>query len=297
MTSTSSSANKWLYFIALSLIWGSSYILIKKGLEGFGYVAAATIRLVAAGVAFLPFALRYFRHIPRKKLPIILLSSLLSMLIPSYLFSLSQEHIQSSVAGILIAVTPSFTFLVSTFFFKNTYSYSQLIGLLLGLSCSVALSLLSSDGSTLSVNVYVFLVIGATLCYGLNINIVKYYLADIPPLQLSAVSVTMNGLLAFFFVAIPNYEIFQFSHASIGPVAALLTLGLLGTALAQLLHTKLIQSSSPLFASTTTYVIPIVAIFWGILDNEPFTFGHFVACLGILISVYLVRREKKLVVT
>lgn len=294
---TTSSANKWLYFIALSLIWGSSYILIKKGLEGFGYVAAASIRLVAAGLAFLPFAITYFRRIQPKKLPIILLSSLLSMLIPSYLFSLSQEHIQSSVAGILIAATPSFTFLFSIFFFKNTYSYSQFIGLLLGLSCSVALSLLSSGGTTLSVNVYVFLVIGATLCYGLNINLVKYYLADIPPLQLSAVSVALNGFVAFFFVAVPNYELFQFSQASIGPIAALLILGLLGTALAQFLHTKLIQRSSPLFASTTTYVIPVVAIFWGILDNEPFTFGHFMACLGILVSVYLVRRETKMAVS
>jgi drug/metabolite transporter (DMT)-like permease len=160
---TQSPARKWVYFLALSIIWGSSYILLKKGLESFGYIAAATIRLVSAGLVFLPFGLAFFRKIPSGKWPLVVLSGLLSSLIPSYLFSLSQEHIQSSTAGILLAVTPSFTFLSALFFVRKTYSSLQILGLFLGLFCSITLSLLSSTGLNLSINGYVFLVVIATL--------------------------------------------------------------------------------------------------------------------------------------
>ncbi|QHV93662.1 DMT family transporter [Spirosoma endbachense] len=288
---TQSPARKWAYFLALSIIWGSSYILLKKGLESFSYIAAATIRLGSAGLVFLPLGLAFFRKIPSGKWPLVVLSGLLSSLIPSYLFSLSQEHLQSSTAGILLAITPSFTFLSSLFFVRKTYSSLQILGLFLGLFCSVTLSLLSSTGLNLSINGYVFLIVIATLCYGININLVKQYLADVPPLHLSTVSVTLNGLLAFLFVYLPNQTLFQFTPDTISSYLALVTLGVVGTALAQVLHVKLIYSSSPLFASAITYLIPVVAIFWGILDNESFTVNHFIACLGILASVYLIRQE------
>jgi drug/metabolite transporter (DMT)-like permease len=284
---------KWLYLFAIAIIWGSSYILIKKGLEGFGFMQAATIRLMAAGLVFLPFGIYHFRKIPFRKFPVIVVSGLLAMFIPSYLFSIAQQHVQSSLAGILVAMTPSFTFLFSIIFFKKTYSKIQVVGLLLGLICSIVLSIMSSGGSELSINIYVWLIIIATLGYGININIVKYFLSDVPSQYMSTVSVSLNGLFAFL-VFIPNRNEFLFVHDNVGPLIALLTLGIFGTALAQLLHNRLIFISTPLFASSITYLIPVIAIAWGLVDQEPITLVHFISCIGILISVYMIRKEKTL---
>lgn len=286
------SFQKWFYLAALTLIWGSSYILIKIGLQGYGYVESATLRLMAAGVTFLPLGLRYINRIPRRKMPLVVLSGMLAMFMPSYLFSLSQQHLQSSVAGILVAMTPAFTLVFSVVFFRKTYSLLQVAGLVLGLLCCITLSVISSGSITFSLNVYVFLIVAATMCYGLNINVVKQYLSDIPPLHLSAVAVSINGLIAFAAVFIPNYEQFEFSAAILPSLVALLTLGILATALAQLIHNKLISVSSPLFASTMTYLIPVVAVMWGFLDHEPLIALHFIAIAGILVSVYMIRREK-----
>jgi drug/metabolite transporter (DMT)-like permease len=287
------SLRRWVYLIVLTVIWGSSYILIKVGLHSYGYVESATIRLMTAGLAFLPLGLRCFRKIPFRKTPLILLSGLLAMFIPSYLFSLSQQHIQSSVAGILVAMTPAFTLVFSVFFFRKTYSIFQVAGLALGLLCCITLSIISSGSVTFSMNVYVFLIVVATMCYGLNINLVKQYLSDVPPLYLSALAVSLNGLLAFVLVFIPNYAQFEFTGNKLPSLAALLGLGIFGTALAQLLHNKLIAVSSPLFASTMTYLIPVVAVFWGVFDREPLIALHFIAIAGILVSVYMIRKEKK----
>lgn len=286
------SFQKWFFLVVLSLIWGSSYILIKIGLTGYGYLEGATIRLVAAGIVFLPLGLYYFTKIPLKKFPLVVLSSLLSMFLPAYLLSLSQQHVQSSVTGILIAMTPSFTFLVSVFFFKKSYSAIQFAGLALGLLCCVVLSVVSSGGLGANLNIYVFLIITATLCYGLNINLVKHYLADVPSLGLSAVSVSINGILAFIFVYMPRYDQVQFVESNAIALIALLGLGIFGTALAQLINNKLITLSSPLFASAITYTIPVIAILWGLLDEEPLTMLHFVVIMGILASVYMIRKEK-----
>jgi len=282
---------KWFLLILLSLIWGSSFILIKKGLTGFGFIEAATIRLMSAGLVALPFGLYHFRKIPRQKLPLVLVVSLLSMVIPAYLFCISQQNIQSSVAGILNALTPSFTFLFSMFFFKSKYYFLQVIGLVLGLVSSVFL-VFAGSASSLSFNIYGLLIIGATVCYGLNINFVKTYLADVPSFSLSAVSVSFAGIIVFFLVFLPGQEAYQNISDQTVPFLALITLGVLGTALAQLLQNKIISISSSLFASTSTYIIPIVAILWGVVDNEAFSVRHLISMAGILTAIIFIRMDK-----
>lgn len=283
---------RWFYLFALSLIWGSSYILIKIGLAGFGYIESATIRILAAGVLFLPVVFFNLKKVPLRKIPLLALSGLLGVFIPAYLFCLSQQHIQSSVAGILIAMTPCFTFLISIVFFKKKYGITQISGLILGFACCVALSLFTASGSALSLNGYVLLILVATLCYGVNINFVKAYLSDVPSLQLSTWSGAINGLLAFFCVFLPQIGRFHFERSQTSSLMALLALGVLGTALGQTFHNRLITISSPLFASAPTYLIPVVAIFWGVMDHEPISLIHFIVITGLLISVYLIRKEK-----
>ena len=289
----STASAKWVYLMLLSLIWGSSYILIKKGLTGFGYLEATTIRLVAAGLVCLPLGLYYGRRLPARRLGLVALSGLLGMLVPASLFSLAQQQLPSSVAGVLIATTPSFTFLISVLVFRGTYSRSQLLGVGLGLGSCFWLGMVAAPGTAHVLNPYVLLVLLATLCYGLNINLVKRYLQDVPPLATSTVSVALNGLLAYVFLALPDVaQLRTVADTNPGPLVALVVLGVAGTALAQLLHNQLIRISAPLFASTTTYLIPVVAIGWGVLDGEPVTALHVLASAGILASVYLIRKEQ-----
>lgn len=280
---------KWFYLFVLSLIWGSSFILIKKGLTGFGYFEAATIRLMSAGLAFLPFGWNNFGKIPRAQYPYILLTALLGMFIPAFLFCMAQMKVQSSVAAMLNGLTPVFTFVFSIFIFKIGYKRNQVLGLLLGLGCAILLALERST-STLTFNWHAGLIILATLCYGFNINLIKQRLSHIPAITLSTVTVSIAGLLAFFFAFLPNLEQYHPVHMEWGPLLALMTLGVFGTAIAQLIQYKLIKETSALFASSTTYIIPVVAVCWGILDGEQFQWTHALSIAAILAAVVLIRK-------
>ena len=280
---------KWIYLAVLSLIWGSSFILIKKGLAGFGYIEAASLRMMAAGIVFLPFGLVHYKKIPLEKWRYLLIMTLIGMFIPAFLFCLAQQHVQSSVAGMLNALTPVFTFVFSIFLFKKTYKINHVAGLLLGLASAVLLIVERSD-SALTLNAYAGLIVIATICYGLNINIVKQHMGQVSPIALSSVSVSIAGLLAFFFIFLPRMGNYEMTDNRWIPLAALVTLGVFSTAIAQIFYYKLIHENSPLFASSTTYIMPIVAVMWGLLDGEAFHFIHVLSIVGILTAVVLIRK-------
>lgn len=289
LTGQNASLTKWIYLVLLSLIWGSSFILIKKGLTGFGYYEAATIRLMSAGLAFLPFGLGNFGKIPRSLYGYIFLTALLGMFIPAYLFCLAQMKVQSSVAAMLNGLTPVFTFVFSIFIFGITYKINQVLGLLLGLACAVLLAVERSS-TAITFNWYAGLIVLATVCYGFNINLVKQRLSHIPAIVLSTVTVSITGLLAFFLAFLPNPGGFQIHQNGWMPFLALATLGVFGTAIAQMIQYKLIKQTSALFASSITYIIPVVAVLWGILDGETFHFVHALSIAGILAAVVLIRK-------
>jgi drug/metabolite transporter (DMT)-like permease len=280
---------KWVYLIALSLIWGSSFILIKKGLTGYGYFEAATIRLMSAGAVLLPFGLLNFKKIPRSKIKFILLSSVIGMFGPAYLFCLAQEHIPSAVAGVLNALTPVFVFIFSLFIFKVAYKSVQILGLFIGL-CSSILLVINRSHSEITFNAYALLIILATMGYGMNVNITKQSLGGLPSIVISTTTVTVAGLLAFIFGFLPNISQFHLNQANLMPLFSLICLGVLGTAVAQLLFVKMLSDTTALFASSVTYTMPIVAILWGIIDGEVFQWVHALSVIGILIGVVLIRR-------
>ena len=290
LASSNPSLAKWLYLLVLSLIWGSSFILIKKGLTGFGYFEAATIRLMSAGLVFLPFGLSNFRKIPRAQYGYVVLTALLGMFIPAFLFCLAQMNVQSSVAAMLNGLTPVFTFVFSVILFKISYKKNQLAGLLLGLACAVLLAVERSS-TAITFNWHAGLIILSTLFYGFNINLIKQRLSHIPAITLSTVTVSITGLLAFFLAFLPNLGSYHPAQIEWIPLLSLMTLGIFGTAIAQLLQYKLIKGTSALFASSTTYIIPVVAVFWGILDGETFHLVHALCIAGILAAVVLIRKD------
>jgi drug/metabolite transporter (DMT)-like permease len=273
----------------LSIIWGSSFMLIKKGLTGFDYIDAASMRMMAAGAVLLPLGLRNFTKVPRHQLPYIIGSGAIGMFIPAFMFCLAQEHITSTAAGILNALTPVFTFLFAIFLFKLPFKKQQGLGIFIGLASSVFLVVTRSQ-TALTLNIYALLPVLATMCYGMNVNISKEKLAGLSPMVIATTTVSTAGLLAFFLVFLPRIGRFQVGEAQIWPLIALLTLGVVGTAVAQILFLQLLSRTSSLFASSVTYLMPIVAIFWGLLDNEVFTWAHALGIAGIFAGVVLIRK-------
>ncbi|MDB5197935.1 MAG: hypothetical protein JWP88_2306 [Flaviaesturariibacter sp.] len=280
----------WLLFVTLAFIWGSSFILMKIGKEYLNGYQIGSIRIASAGAVFLPFAIFHIGKLPRKKLPLILLSGMLGNLLPAFLFAIAIEKIDSSLEGILNSLTPLFVILISVLFFKAKLHRQKIAGVLIGFIGLVILSL--SSGFSSSHYVYALLILLATLFYGINVNLVNYYLKGIDPMKMASVSLAMVSIPAFFVVW--QQEVFSiavYDEEARWSIAASVLLGIMGSALATALFYVLIKRSGGLFASLVTYAIPIVAIFWGVLSGETVSIFQ-VACLAVILGgVYLVNRS------
>jgi drug/metabolite transporter (DMT)-like permease len=282
----------WLSFFVLTLAWGSSFILVKRGLEAYSSWQVASLRIVSAFAALGVFGAMALRHIPVRKLPIIFVSSMLSMFVPAYLFSAAQIGVSSSVAGVLNALTPVFTFIMGIVFFRQPSKWLQIVGLSLGFVGSALLILRGKQGE-FALNGYAFCVVAATVCYGLNVNLVKKYLFDVKPLHYSAVAVSMGGILAaMHFFSTNWHEIYQTAPKGKSAFWAIVTLGVMGTAFSQLIFNMMLQYATAVFASSITYFIPIVAVMWGVWDGEILTLWHFLGMACIIGGILIINKAK-----
>ncbi len=282
----------WIYFIFLSLVWGSSFILMKRGLEVFSAWQVASLRLISALCVLVFFAARSLKNIPNAKLPFVLASGLFSSLIPSFLFCAAQQGINSSTAGILNALTPSFTFLIGYLFFQQAMSWKIIAGLIVGLFGTAVLVLINPNGEV-NLNFYSLFVILATVSYGINLNLVKRHIGNINPLDFTTVAITFSGILASLYMLTTDLNAFwQGVNQHPSSFVAVLTLGVFGTAIAQIALNRLINLAGSIFASANTYVIPIIAIFWGVYDGETLLIWHFLGMALILASIAILNRKK-----
>ncbi|MEI6264558.1 MAG: DMT family transporter [Sphingobacteriia bacterium] len=281
----------WLIFLVLCLIWGSSFILMKGGMNVLSPYQVASIRIMSAGIILLPFAIKAFKHIPGQKRGLVILSGLLGSFFPAYLFCIAETKIDSALAGILNALTPLFVIVTGIGFFQLKVKMNQVVGIIIGF---IGLTLLVAAGANISVQYisYALLVLLATLFYGINVNMVGKHMQGIGSLEIAA--------MAFIFLIIPCALILQFTgffalplaeHAYLQSIMASATLGVFGTAIASILFYKLVKRAGALFASTVTYGIPFVAIGWGLWGGEHVNLQQ-VICLGIiLVGVYLVNKK------
>ncbi len=296
MSSASQPIQAWLTLAALALVWGSSYILIKKSLLDFEPWQVGHLRLAVAGLAFLPFALRLCRGLALRDWLVLIVIGLCGTGLPSFLFPLAQTQISSSLAAALSSLTPLLTLLVAVMWFSLKLEARQLGGILVGLVGAVLLVAARYGFASLGAGawplLYIAAAVMATLCYALSFNIVKAKFPRTNPLLVTAGAMSPLGIYAagalVFTEALPMG--FGESSTLLTSYAAVLFLGLIGTALASWLFFRLVQLTEPVFASTVSYLVPIVAFGWAILDDEPVTWLT-VACLGlILLGVYLSRR-------
>ncbi|RYY98962.1 MAG: DMT family transporter [Chitinophagaceae bacterium] len=277
----------WGLFVLLALIWGSSFILMQIGKDaGLDGIQIGSLRILAAGVVFVPFALVLGRRIPRRKLPLVALSGVLGNLLPAYLFATAIGRVSSALEGILNSLTPLFVVIVGALFFGVRLPRRKLAGVLIGFLGLVALTLKSGFG--VSDIGYVLLVLLATLLYGINVNLVNQYLKGLDPIAMATVSLSIVAVPAAFVVAQGGLlSMALHDEAARVGIAASALLGLIGSAVATALFYLLIKRAGGLFASLVTYAIPVVAIGWGLLAGEHISLFQ-MGCLGIILGgVYL----------
>ncbi|GGD52133.1 permease [Muriicola marianensis] len=285
---------KWVYLVILSIIWGTSYILIKKGLEGFTPVQLGAVRIVITSVVLLSLGFRSLRSISGKEWFWVGLSGLLGSFLPVFLFAFAETEIDSSIAAILNSLVPLFTILIGFAAFGITFSKRQLGGVLVGLLGAVLLIALGSEINPGQNYWYAGLVVLATIFYACNANIIKSKLQEV-----SAMGIAVGN---FAFMIVPALFLLFYSGAlsssvrqgeyfmsSLGYVAIL---SIIGTCVAKVMFNRLIQISSPVFSVSVTYLIPVVGIFWGLMDGERFSLWQVFAAGIILIGVYLVNKKK-----
>ncbi|MFZ1528589.1 MAG: DMT family transporter [Ferruginibacter sp.] len=283
----------WMLFILLSVIWGSSFILMKEGLLHLNAWQVASLRIISAGLVLLPTAIKTFKSIPGNKIGFIFLSGMLGSLLPAYLFCIAEQEIDSALAGVLNSLTPIFVILFGVLFFGQKIPLNKILGIAVALGGSVLL-FLSQDKVSFTNFLYGFFILVATMLYGINVNMVHKYLQGIPSLRVVSLAMVMNSVPALLVLVITGY--FRLPLADKGVLwstAAAFILGVAGTAIASILFYALIKRAGVVFSSMVTYGIPVVAIAWGIIYGEKVGWVQ-VLCLGIILSgVYIANRAKK----
>jgi drug/metabolite transporter (DMT)-like permease len=278
---------KWVYLLVLALVWGSSFILIKKGLIGLTALQLGSLRIIFAAIFLVLIGFKSLSKIPVHKWKYIALTSVFGTFIPAYLFSIAQTEIDSSVSSILNSLTPLNTLILGALVFGLQFKRNQIFGILIGLMGSALLILNGAIHHPEQNYYYAILVLIASVCYAVNVNLIKKYLHDLSP-----VSITTGNFMVLFvpaFIILFFSGFFEVVHdvKVQESVLFIIVLGVVGTGIANILFFKLIQMSSPVFATSVTYLIPVVAFSWGLLDNEMLTSVQFFGAFIILIGVYL----------
>lgn len=284
----------WLLFLILCLVWGSSFILMKEGLKQLSAYEVAAMRMLSAGIVLLPFATGSFKRMQRKDLGLLILSGMLGSFIPAILFCVAETKIDSALAGMLNALTPLFVITIGALFFKSGIIWKKFIGVLVGFAGMLLLFLAQKKDSGNSDVFLASLIVLATLCYGLNVNLTNRFLKHVPSLDIAAIAFVSLIIPSAAVLFISGFAEHSFSDASVlTAVTASAVLGIFGTAVATILFYMLMKRAGPLFSSTVTYGIPFVAIGWGLLAGETIGQLEIIGLTIILSGVYITNTNKK----
>lgn len=283
---------KWYLLAFLGCVWGSSFILMQLGLKGVNSVQMGSLRILFAGLFLIIIGFKEIPKIPLYKWKYIALTSLFGTFLPVYLFALALSKIDGSVSSILNSLTPLNTLVVGLLFFGTSVQRRQVFGVIIGFLGCLLLVLFGDGDNTTENYYYALLILLASLFYGINVNLIKKYLSDLKPLTIS----TGNFIIMFIPALLVLYFSNFFEIASQGKVITSLgyiaILGIVGTGLSNILFFKLIQLSSPVFAASVTYIIPVVAIFLGYLFmKESLNFLQIIGASTVLLGVYFSSRK------
>lgn len=295
-TSTSESSVPllaWGLLVLLALVWGSSFILIKKSLHTYSVTEVAAGRVFLAFVFFIPVLIRSWKTIPKSLMGLFFVSGFLGYFLPAFLFARAGSEITSALAGTLNATSPMFTMLLGVFFFAKTTNRMQIIGLVIALAGALMLVFTRAGVAVAEINFYALFIVLATLSYGTNINIVAKYYGGLSPVVSTAWIFAGVGPLSFGILLFTDFFGKMTDPANLLPSSYLLSLGVLASGLMSVIFNRVIQLSSAVFAASVTYLMPIVALSWGLLDGETVGLQQWLGTAVILGGVYLINRKRK----
>jgi drug/metabolite transporter (DMT)-like permease len=275
------------------LIWGTSFILIKKGLVVYSSDELGALRIAIAFLTLSPFAIIHLRKIEPHRWKYLAGSGILGNLLPAFLFAYAETRLASGLAGVLNSLTALFTLLIGAIFFSQSITWMRMLGIIIGIA-GTAILIFSGNGSAELDNKYFGLyIVAATICYGGSVNIIKHKLQGMKPLVMSSIALLTVAPIAIGYLFTTDV-VDKLQHTP-GAWEALMYIALLAvfsTAIGLVLFNKLIHMSTTLFASSSTYLIPIVALMWGVFDGETIQVWHYVGMLVILAGVFIVNRAK-----
>jgi drug/metabolite transporter (DMT)-like permease len=286
--------NKWFYLAALSFIWGSSFILIKKGLVGLTAIELGSIRIIISALVLIPFTFGSLKQISFKQWKWIIISAFVGSFFPAFLFAFAEQEIDSSVASILNSIVPLNTIIIGLVLFGIKSTKRQIIGVLLGFFGAYQLIISGMNLNPDQNYFYSGLVIICSFLYAFNVNIIKKYLQELSAVAIATghFAVILIPSIIVLLISDFNFEKFQSTETQTSLFYVIL-LAIFGTTLAKILFNKLINISSAVFASSVTYSMLIVSIFWGILDGENFSFNQLFATVIIILGILLTNKKSR----
>ena len=285
---------KWIYLGLLSLVWGSSFILIKKGLVGLTALQVGSLRVVFAALFLLIIGLRSLKKVKRHQWKWLAVSGFFGTFFPAYLFAFAETEIDSAIVSILNSTTPLLSMILGILIFQAPFIKRKFVGVIVGLIGTTALILGGAAVNPDQNYWYSLLVILASLFYGFNANIIKRELQSIPALAITTGNFMMIAIPALLVLAYTGFFSTEVLSTPELPLSLffIAILGIIGTGAALIIFNKLIQISDPVFSTSVTYIVPLVAVGWGILDGEGFTLFQLFSGLIIILGVIIVNRTK-----
>jgi len=286
--------NKWFYLAALSFIWGSSFILIKKGLVGLTAIELGSIRIIISALVLIPFTFNRLKEISFKQWKWIIISAFVGSFFPAFLFAFAEQEIDSSVASILNSIVPLNTIIIGLVLFGIKSTKRQIIGVLLGFFGAYQLILSGINLNPDQNYFYSGLVIICSFLYAFNVNIIKKYLQDLSAVAIATGHFTVILIPSIIVLLISDFNFERLQSPQTQTSLFYVTLlAIFGTTLAKILFNKLINMSSAVFASSVTYSMLIVSIFWGVLDGENFSFNQLFATVIIILGILLTNKKSR----
>ncbi|MVO08972.1 EamA family transporter [Flavobacterium sp. TP390] len=283
---------KWYLLGFLGCVWGSSFILMQLGLKGVNSVQMGSLRILFAGLFLILVGYKELAKIPLYKWKFIVLTSLCGTFFPVYLFALALSKIDGSVSSILNSLTPLNTLIVGLLFFGASVQRRQVFGVIIGFVGCLLLVLFGEGSNTTENYYYALLILLASLFYGINVNLIKKYLSDLKPLTISTGNFVVIFIPALVVLYFSDFFVIASQEKVLTSLGYIAILGVIGTGLSNILFFKLIQLSSPVFAASVTYIIPVVAILLGyFFMDESLNFIQACGAFIVLLGVYLSSRK------
>ncbi|REH56406.1 EamA domain-containing membrane protein RarD [Tenacibaculum gallaicum] len=284
---------KWLFLIVLSLVWGSSFILMKKALIGLSPIQVGALRMLITAVFLLLVGFNSLKRIEKRHWKYVAYTAVLGTFFPSFLFAFAVSKIDSSIPAILNSLTPFNTFIFGALVFGFTFKRKQFYGVLIGLVGTLMLILKGAELNPNQNYWYAILILIASIGYAFNVNMIKKYLNDLDALAITTGNFLLLIIPAFVVLMFSGFfSTFEVTTETTSALGYITVLAVLGTGIAKVLFNKMVHLSSPVFAASVTYLIPAVAVMWGVIDGEKLSLIQLLAGGIILFGVWLVNKAR-----